>query len=505
MNVLPVIARELRAEARHPFTYWVRVFAAGAAFVVAVLFVLSNDNDLREGGRLLLLIHGVLHLVILLTVPLLTADCLSRERREGTLGLLFLTPLKARDIVIAKSLAHGLRGLTLLLAVVPVVTLPLLMGGVVWQQAAISVCLNLASVCLALSAGLVASAFCKSWVRSLVLAMCLTAVLAYGLLNAFGIALDMNPAIGTDRSSPLALMLWSGIEQFFEISGGNQPQWLNMSPGGFSTVYAKVFPAAALMLVLALGVLASAILFAARRVRLTWQDRPPHPFVVWMQAKFCQPVLMQRSLKLWMRRTLERNPIGWLERRTWSGRIVIWGWLGVVVGVYIYALGSSNYSNRWMHGMHMLMAWGLLLSMTFSASNSLRRERETRALELLLVSPLSEAQILSGRLRGLWGQFLPAAAMFVAGWTWLATQLNQRTEIFYAFGFVISFLSVPVIGLFFSLVCKNFLTALVWSVVVALVLPSLCGGAFTQLVLAVVLGLNLHARLVQRRFAMEGN
>ena len=29
--------------------------------------------------------------------------------------------------------------------------------------------------------------------------------------------------------------------------------------------------------------------------------------------------------------------------------------------------------------------------------------------------------------------------------------------------------------------------------------------AFTQAVLAVVLGMNLHARLVQRRFAMEGN
>ena len=484
MNVLPVIARELRAEARHAFTYWVRVFAAGAAFVTAVVFVLSNDNDIREGGRLLLLIHGVLHVVILLVVPLLTADCLSRERREGTLGILFLTPLKARDIVIAKSLAHGLRGLTL----------PLLMGGVVWQQAAISVCLNLASVCLALSAGLVASAFCKSWVRSLVLAMCLVAVMEYGLLAGFGGVLELSLGGGTGFYE-VGFVLWSGIPPF----------WWDASAAGRLAMFPKVLLCAALMFVLALGILASSVLFAARRVRLTWQERPPHPFVVWMQAKFCRPVLMQDGLKRWMRRTLDRNPIGWLERRTWSGRIVIWGWLAVVIGVYSFALGNSNFFIRSLHGMHMMMGWGLLLSMTFSAANSLRRERETRALELLLVSPLTEAQILSGRLRGLWGQFLPAAAMFLCGWIWLATQLNQPSEIFYAIGFVISFLAVPVIGLFFSLVCKNFLTALVWSVLVALVLPSLCGGPLTQAVLAVVLGLNLHSRLVQRRFAMEGN
>jgi len=41
-------------------------------------------------------------------VPMLAADCVSRERREGTLGLLFLTPLDARGIMLAKSMVHHL-------------------------------------------------------------------------------------------------------------------------------------------------------------------------------------------------------------------------------------------------------------------------------------------------------------------------------------------------------------------------------------------------------------
>lgn len=83
--------------------------------------------------------------------------------------------------------------------------------------------------------------------------------------------------------------------------------------------------------------------------------------------------------------------------------------------------------------------------------------------------------------------------------------MNRPTEFSSIIGFGFSFLAVPVIGLFFSLICKNFLTALVWSVLVALVLPAFCGHAWAQIIIAVLLGLNLHRRLVQRRFAMESN
>ena len=57
----------------------------------------------------------------------LTSDCLSAEKREGTLGLLFLTNLKARDIVIAKVFSHGLRSLTMWAATLPIIAVPLLL------------------------------------------------------------------------------------------------------------------------------------------------------------------------------------------------------------------------------------------------------------------------------------------------------------------------------------------------------------------------------------------
>src|SRR5947209_10079973 len=59
-----------------------------------------------------------------------TADCLSEEKREGTLGLLFLTDLKGYDIVLGKLMATSLSGIYGVLAIVPVLAVPLLMGGI---------------------------------------------------------------------------------------------------------------------------------------------------------------------------------------------------------------------------------------------------------------------------------------------------------------------------------------------------------------------------------------
>ncbi len=88
-----------------------------------------------------------------------------------------------------------------------------------------------------------------------------------------------------------------------------------------------------------------------------------------------------------------------------------------------------------------------------------------------------------------------------------------------------SFIAVPVIGLHFSLVCRNFLVALISTVLVGMIAPSLAAKFFhfvfvtgtgrvapdfstinifvVQMGLAAVLGSQMHHRLVQRRFATE--
>src|SRR5712671_763935 len=108
-----MVARELRATARQSFTYSLRMMGVAAVAAVCAVAALGPNFSSGAGGKVFGYLHFTLFCAIWILVPLLTADCLSRERREGTLPLLFLTPLKPVGIVLAKGMAHGLRAFSL--------------------------------------------------------------------------------------------------------------------------------------------------------------------------------------------------------------------------------------------------------------------------------------------------------------------------------------------------------------------------------------------------------
>src|SRR5437867_1782217 len=178
MNLLPVIVRELRAQSRQPMTYWLRVIGIGAILGVMSL-VDSRGTPSVLGGHLFNALNATLFLSIWIIVPLLTADAISREKREGTLGLLFLTPLTPIGIVFGKSLVHALRAITLFLAMLPALALPFLLGGLTWKDCVVSLFLNSSALALALAAGLLASTLATDSRRVLAAALALGVGLAY--------------------------------------------------------------------------------------------------------------------------------------------------------------------------------------------------------------------------------------------------------------------------------------------------------------------------------------
>src|SRR5580658_10768096 len=92
MIFLPVVERELRGAARRRGTYWGRFVAAllGAGLAAWVLLAVG-ENDTKVGPALLEVVSSVVFFYATITGILVTCDCLSEEKREGTLGLLFLT------------------------------------------------------------------------------------------------------------------------------------------------------------------------------------------------------------------------------------------------------------------------------------------------------------------------------------------------------------------------------------------------------------------------------
>ena len=471
MIVLPVIDRELRAQSRLAYTYNLRVLGAFAAMLVCAFFSLSHPLIHALGAELFARLNQTVFFSIWIIVPLLCADCISRERREGTIGLLFLTPLNARDVVFAKGFVHGIRALSLLLAALPIITIPLFLGGVAWSDAALSLMMNFCALCWALASGLLASSFSKSWLRAQLLAcglaVCLGSV--FLLLNGCNIYFPAGrgawtPTGVTDKLS------WTALFGFFDATDFNG--WWgrvhsSMSPAqhvGWLLAHLRMVFASMLVLLLSIEI-------AARNLRRYWREEPPSARQVWLEKKLFTPILMVSFLRGWMRRKLEHNPIGWLEQRSWSGRLVTWGWFAVMISVYSAAFNNTDVS-RSLDILQKFMAWLLLGIMSVTAAGSFQRERETGVLELLLVSPMSVGQIIGGRLRGLWGQFLPAFFVLLVIWLYLGTIFPaEQAAPGVMWFFCGSFLSLPVIGLYYSLRRANFISAFLSTVLMGVAIP----------------------------------
>ena len=471
MTLVPIIERELRSAARQEFTYYLRLIGMGGVMLAFSVFLLRHGDDPNIGGRLFADLHLTLFCAIWLVVPFLTADCISQERREGTLGLLFLTRLSSRDVVIAKSLAHGLRALTLWIAVLPMMAVPFLLGGVTWTEALTSALVNSSAIFLALAAGLCASSFSRLWSRVALWAGILSAIFCFVFVSLFPLIISASIF-----SLPRVLgQLVSGrfFSLFFEgcrVATDWDACWLEIF-SRWSRHFRNLWLAgSALGTMLSMLVLLIVIRLVAERVRRIWQDEPPSARVIWWQEKLCRPRFFQRFFQWWMKQKLEKNPVGWLELRSWSGRLVAWGWLGAVAFLYSGLLTESGLFRTFTSGsqatLHQLMAFLLGASMALSSAGSFRRERESGVLELLLVSPLGEDEIIIGRLRGLWSQFLPAGCLLFAVWFFVTSLFgfsspygggpDLKIFIYYVTGFV----GLPVIGLYFSLACRGFLMAL---------------------------------------------
>ena len=165
MTFLPIVERELRVAARKKGTYLTRVGVAMGAMVlggVAGLVTLGNPS-VRFGTVYFQILSGLAMLYSLGAGRFLTADCLSAEKREETMGLLFLTDLKGYDVVLGKMAATSLNGLYGLLAVLPVLAITLLTGGIAYGEFCRVALLLLDTFLFSLAVGIFASALTREF------------------------------------------------------------------------------------------------------------------------------------------------------------------------------------------------------------------------------------------------------------------------------------------------------------------------------------------------------
>src|SRR5438046_5367306 len=197
MNVFPLLEYELRSAVRRSRACRIRLVAGVVAIGVCCwgLLIWSDSMSAAALGHSLLQIFGWTGFIGgALAGLLLTSDCISQERREGTLGLLFLTDLRGRDVAFGKLAAKGIAPFYCLLAMFPCLTLCVIVGGVtsgeVWRLALVLV----NSLFFSLSVTILTSTFCRQQ-RAAQTAALLAILLSVAALPLLGLGLTSNRSL----------------------------------------------------------------------------------------------------------------------------------------------------------------------------------------------------------------------------------------------------------------------------------------------------------------------
>src|SRR3989454_7411554 len=187
MTFLPIVERELRVTARRRGTYWNRALSALAAILIfgGALIFEAQTPPKELGKELFNIVSGLFLFSSLAAGIRYTADCLSEEKREGTLGLLFLTDLKSYDVVLGKLAATSLDAFYGLTAIIPVLAIPLLLGGVSIEEFRRMTLVLANTLFFSLALGILVSAMSRD-ARKAMSGTLLLILLINGVLPGFG-------------------------------------------------------------------------------------------------------------------------------------------------------------------------------------------------------------------------------------------------------------------------------------------------------------------------------
>ncbi|HXP62310.1 MAG TPA: ABC transporter permease [Dongiaceae bacterium] len=417
MTFLPIVGRELRVAARRPLTYWGRAAFVLLAIIIGVFVYLANyQSGSRSFARGLLstLITLATFYCLFLGVGF-TADSLSEEKREGTLGLLFLTDLRGHDVILGKLAATSMSGFYAVLALFPMLAVPLLLGGVTlgefWR-----VVLVLILTCLfSLAAAILVSALSRSRRKARAGAFFLLLFFAAGFPAAAGIILALIPS----HRSALA-------EHLFRLSPvyamGQAFDWNYRAAKGSFWWSAGVIH----------GLTWLFLWLAAMVVPRSWQDRPAEArgqrlreaWRNWVYGNAGQ----RRSFRA---RLLELNPVCWLASRARIKPALVWGALAVVAGFWAWGCvcaGSEWYNEGVYFPTAILLNSILKLWIASEAGRQFAEDRHSGALELVVTTPLSVKEMLRGQWLALRRQFLgPLLVVIAVELIFLAASLERES------------------------------------------------------------------------------
>jgi ABC-type Na+ efflux pump permease subunit len=386
-------------------TWRIRIVIPGLAFLFSAFslwLVARMGGSTIRGSELYEALTWISFSCALLTSATLPADSVSGEKRDGTLGLLFLTPLRGYHIALGKFFSSAILALFSLLAVFPVLAIPLLMGGVGLKEFLFTLLALIVSTLLALSLGLFISTITVRPWKGVALALFCTSFLAAGL-----------PAIASvvyyKMHRPVIAAYLYSFSPSYIIYSASASAWRLR----FQFFWQGILFQSALCLLL--------LTACALLLPYVWKDRPGSRFTVRFKAALSRwRYGFGQHRRQFRARLLDINPFTWLaSRHRWASAgfalfaFVLFLLPSVLSRKLIVQPGSEEevvFPILFTCGAVALLHLGIALRIAILACDRFSTDRKSGALELLLSTPLSIKDIIRGQwlalARHLWAAIL---------------------------------------------------------------------------------------------------
>lgn len=468
MTVLPIVERELRVASRRWGTYLLRLTSASIAIAMAVMvYIFSSkvSNPAAVGKTIFTCLSGFAFLYALLIGVRVTSDCISSEKRDGTLGLLFLTDLKGFDIVLGKLVAFSIDALYALLATLPVLAIPILMGSLtadeLWRVGLCLIVTAVFSVCM----GLFVSAISVKERKASSATFLIIAFVTAGI-----------PLLGVIAA------------EYRVIAHGSLPYVMVLSPGtAIVTALVGQAPGVPLPMHLTsvavtLGYAFLATLIATVIVPRVWHDTgTARKFSTRQTGDDVRSAMRARRQAM-----LDIGPTYWLSRRGHLRPFWIWLLMAFIAGCWLwgYQDNPNDMLNLSMNLVIMYFVQGIFKVVVASEAVRIYGEEDKQgALELVLCTPITVGEVLKGQLTSLrhyfqWPVLLLLAVdlffILVGKLAYATPDDRRRTVIMFimvAFVFLSDCVALALVGLWNGLVARNNRQAVTNTLASVLLLP----------------------------------
>jgi ABC-type Na+ efflux pump permease subunit len=450
----PIFTREAAIAPRRASFFVARTLFVGTLFGLTLtawqLLVgsqrLESVGDLAWFGAAAFQILARLQLAVALPFSaLLVASAVALEKDRKTLDLLLLTNLSNSDLVLGKLLAGMLSVVLLVVAALPLLMIIALLGGVSNGQILRVQAVTLASALLAGSLG----STIALWREKTFQALAMTALLIVLWLLAWEIiavaAADTDWLGLPARSWAIAMSPWQAIQV------ASQPIFEARAVGSHRFDPVNLFLVAASVgcaLLNLVAIIRLRVWNPRRELIPQIDDERERKLIEGVADDHARQVVALHAAGGKVRSVWD-NPILWREIRTWAYgkriliiRLAYWAIFAACAAVLVAGPTANTAAESAIPTTALpivvLLVVGLILLNTLAVT-SLTNERDSRALDLLLVTDLSPKEIVFGKLGGALynAKEMILLPIVLCAYLWFVSDITSENLIFCLCGIVV--------------------------------------------------------------------